>query len=208
MFRVRALSRQSGFTLIELLIGLVISSVLLASLALLLNSALTSYARAKDQLPLYRPSRQCRLQLEHDLRNAIPHEFIAFTGAETEASWPAYTQSRLEEVRSAPLNITWQLEGNSLMRLEKRLPLDRFDEAVHKKVMWRGLKSFSLSYAYRDEASSLIQFLPDWGGDIAAGLPYAVRVSFKWLQGSTEHEQTHIMTLPQGLIPPRPSGSL
>ncbi|HTL48649.1 MAG TPA: prepilin-type N-terminal cleavage/methylation domain-containing protein [Verrucomicrobiae bacterium] len=193
------MKNQKGFTLIEVLIAMVIVAVILAGLVASFQTGLAAFKRSEDYLAAGREREVFYLQLEQELRNAVPVSLYPFLGRPDRISFPArlrrYTPKGPEE---GLYLIEYQFRNGQLMRRETPLKKEGLRETeAAAETLFEGLREGRFSFLTLAE-SGPARWNGAWGGDIYPGLPRGVQVELSG--GSFGGRGGHKTLLPQGVL--------
>lgn len=194
---------QRGFTLIEVLIASVILSVIMAGLYTSFQTGLAAFRRSEDYLSLGRDRDVFYLQLDEELRNAVPVSLYPFRGASDRLSFPARLSRLTPKGREDGLYlIEYRFRDGQLTRTEKKLKKEGLrDSDPPAETLFEGLRECRFSFLSLSEEGAA-----NWGGEWKnqpyTGLPRGVQVRLGGGPFGGE-AAPHKTLIPQGVLAKR-----
>lgn len=195
------MKNQKGFTLIEVLVTVALLSVIMTGLFAAFQSGLAAFARSEDYLARERDQEVFFMQLNRELRNAIPYSPHPFVGKGDSLRFPArlnrYTAKGAEE---GIYLIEYQFKSGVLIRKESRLKKESLKEPVGTPEVL--FESITGHFDFLEAQEGNARWNPEWINKPYTGLPRGVRVE---LRGRSADSETHtqLVLIPQGFIEKR-----
>ncbi len=196
------MKNQKGFTLIELLVAVALIAVVMTGLFAAFQSGLAAFARSENYLTRDREQEVFFLQLNQELRNAVPFSAHPFQGNPNSIRFPAkltrYTAKGSEE---GLFLVEYEIKNGVLTRKESRLKKESLKEQTGAPEVLFESVNVRFDFLQAPGGGS-----PAWGGEWMnkpyTGLPRGVRVE---LQGkvSGAAKSVHQILIPHGFIEKR-----
>lgn len=161
---------KKGFTLIELLITTSIFSIIILTIYSTFNTGLLSSQRIEASLNTYQTARRIFNRMSLDLRSsfAFSSEETKFVGKNNEISFFTLVASNFSSV-------TYKLEDGKLLRIyKKNLESLKEQTTVRPRIMGKGIREISFTYAYPTEDENLYEWKEEWNQKDK--LPLAVKI--------------------------------
>lgn len=189
---------EKGFTLIELLVAASLLAVACVSLLTSFQSGLAAFRKSEDYLMGERDQEVFFMQLDQELKNAVPFTAYPFVGNSNRITFPAkirrYTPQGMEE---GLFLIEYQFKSGTLTRKETKLKKESVLERGGKpEVLFEGVPSFRFDFlAVVDHGAG---WDAEWANKPYTGLPRGVRVQLQ-NKGAAE-KSLHQILIPQGIL--------
>ena len=193
-----------GFTLIELLVVIAIAGTLLTVLYSSFQIGLRAYTSTERGLVENREGDIFLLQLEQELKNAIPYytpdATPAIFGTKDAFSFTThisrYTPKGFEDDLFV---VRYEVKGKSLVRKERQLNEGTLKgPKEEKEVLFQKLTAHRFDFLYLDRDEKLV-WESEWSNKPYVGLPRGVRLT---LAGDVfgKKEQTFEILIPHGIL--------
>lgn len=201
--------KQRGFTLIEVLLVLTLFSVGMVSVYGALRSGLLVYERDETDFNFDQELRFFFLQIERDLRNALPYERVPFQSGPSEMSFMTWGTEWSEKGGQRNLyRVTYRFKGNAIWRLRKKLSVKERESRKKEDevILLTRVRRWNLSFPYVVQKGRRIVWQPTWGFG-QKNLPRGVLVRLQ-VGASGPKGQREVLNLerkiliPQGIIQP------
>ena len=194
---------EKGFALIELLVATSILTILLSSLYMAFQTGLAAYGRTEENLALRNEGEVFLLQLERELRNALPYfrpglqnhfvgkkDFLSFS-----TQLRRYTAKGIKEELYL---VRYEVKEGSLIRTQRRLRESFPKPEEEKETLLNQLETCRFDFLYVDRSNAL-QWKAEWLNQPYIGLPRGVRVT---LSGDVfgKEKQTFEILIPHGVL--------
>lgn len=190
---------RSGFTLVELLVVTSILSVLLSALYLSFQTGLAAYVRSEEHLIEGREGEIFSLQLEEELRHAIPYFLSPFVGDRDSLAFPTrlrhYSPKGVEEDLYL---VEYQVKSGSLIRSERKMKKSLKEKTELKETLFKRLEICQFDFLYLSAADKL-EWDKEWTNKPYVGLPRGVRIT---LVGDVFGKEKRVLEIliPHGIL--------
>lgn len=203
MNRRKCFRSRSGFTLIELIVVMSILSMIMSVLYSSFLTGLAAYRRTEEIISQKNEGDVFLVQLERELRNAVPYFHpnfkVYFTGKASSISFPTalfhYTPDGTEEDLYI---VEYEFLAGSLVRKERRVKEKSIGREEKRETLFEKLETFRFEYLVLDQ-SDKIHWAKDWLNEPYLGIPRAVRFTVSGDIFGKEMKVVEIL-IPQGLL--------
>ena len=189
---------QKGFTLIELLVTASLLAVIAVSLFTSFQTGLAAFRKSEDYLMAERDQEVFFMQLDQELKNAVPFSSHPFVGKSNRIAFPAklnrYTPQGMER---GLFLVEYEFKNGTLTRKETKLKKGSLLEPARQpEILFEGMPSFRFDFlALVDQA---VGWEAEWANKPYTGLPRGVRVQLQE-RGAAE-KNLHQVLIPQGIL--------